>query len=367
VTSDTIAADIALKVSVTIGYTVLLILLSLSGYSFIEHRKEITFQDPRRRWRVSLFLSCLCASCEFTLFMPMIWYSWVPGVQDDICGGLDKFGAILYMLEKQFLYLFLYDRAKMVHMSLTLGIKRDKLLMYLRWMMFLTVTAGIPLTFYWAAFVTFTGSLYILPGDCIYVSIFPIVPVVFAITDISLAGGMFILFAAPLMRHRRMVKENSPIVGHKLDRLISRNAKLSFIAIASGLIALIGLATFNYLGAENPSMVYLRGWGGFMISWDHTVGLTAAHAMTNAWLPKKLQQFVTSRTGAGTEQESAGASSPKSKSNNKKPEPQNNKDEAVAFGAIVALETPDIDINEQQVDGAFMNGAGAAAVSPITE
>ena len=57
--------------------------------------------------------------------------------------------VFFYILEKQNVYLFLYDRAKIVHDSLTMDAKRAKYLSYFRWILWLTIIFGFALCFYW--------------------------------------------------------------------------------------------------------------------------------------------------------------------------------------------------------------------------
>ena len=99
------------------------------------------------------------------------------------CKVLPNIIALCYMISKQFSYLFLYDRAKLVHDSLRLN---SKWIVTLRWMLFITVTLGVPICFYWAAFVAFSGTVTQF-GNCVNFSIYPQIIVAFVVSDFFLA------------------------------------------------------------------------------------------------------------------------------------------------------------------------------------
>lgn len=154
----------------------------------------------------------------------------------------------------------------------------------LRWQMFLTITLGIPITFYWAPFVAFTGTLDIVPNECIFLSIYPIVPIAFAITDVALAGGMSLMFLIPLLLQRKLIRGNlatfipTTAPGRSrgaIDRMITVNAKLSFLVILSGLLSLILMALLNWLASQDPNLNYMRAWGGGGVVVDTLVSLLA--------------------------------------------------------------------------------------------
>jgi hypothetical protein len=269
-------ADLANKACTMLEICIISVLLVFNCISSFENRKGINLKQPQKRWRISLLLSCTFSFLSCALNVATVWYPWQPG-EDVSCQWLFHISSMFYFIEKQFLYLFLYDRAKIVHLNMTLGPRQDRWMMYLRWMMFLTLTIGIPVSFYWSAFVALTGSLNILPGDCIFFNVYPQVPVAFAVSDLALAGGMTLMFLIPLLRQRRrirMLSLKTESLG-PLDKMIITNARFSFIAIASGLLSLIGFATCNYIASQDPSLTYLRGWGGFSVSCDIVLAVIA--------------------------------------------------------------------------------------------
>jgi len=242
---------------------------------------KINFKLLQKRWRVSLFLACFFALWLCILSIATVWREWIPGKEDASCAGVFETIALFYVIQKQFLYMFLYDRAKIVHLALSMGRRLDRYMLYLRWVIFHTITVGISISFYWAAWVAFSGSLDIIQGDCIFFSIYPVVAILFAISDFGLAGGMSILFIGPLIHHRNVMRTNkvnssSPNFARPLERMITVNARLSTICVLSGLIGLIGVSTTNFIASRDPtSLTYLRAWGAFLVSWDYVLGIAA--------------------------------------------------------------------------------------------
>ena len=156
-------------------------LIFLHVTALIENHDGLSLKNAHKRWRIALFFAVCFAF--FTLLLDGItdWYDWTG--KESSCQVIPIFIVLGYILEKQFIYLFLYDRAKIVHESLKL---KHKLLIFLRWCLFLTITIGVPIFFYWAAWVAFSGEVTPF-GNCIFYSVFPQVIVAFVVSDFFLA------------------------------------------------------------------------------------------------------------------------------------------------------------------------------------
>jgi hypothetical protein len=264
----------ALAFSASIGVIFTGIVLLLSLYSFVEHRKELEWGNPARRWRIWLLA---CVFCSFLVLVMDGTTTWHPWTGDELksCSMLANAITIFYVFEKQAVNLFLYDRAKIVHMSITLGQKRDRLLMMLRWLLYLTLVLGVPLIFYWVPFVAFDGIIATAETKCVYYCRIPIIPIVFFIADTCLAAGMLLIFLAPLYQHKSDIEritdqgQKMNLNTKSLDRMILINIRLSTVALLSGMIGLLGVAIFNFLYDGTPATLHLPIWGLFIISWDN--------------------------------------------------------------------------------------------------
>jgi hypothetical protein len=72
------------------------------------------------------------------------------------CYLVGSFATLMYIISKQFQLIFLFERAKVVHISLRLNSFRIKAL---RWLVFLGATIGVAVAFYWACFVLHHGAV----------------------------------------------------------------------------------------------------------------------------------------------------------------------------------------------------------------
>ena len=150
-------------------------------FAFVENHENISFSQAQKRWRISLFLAALFGL--FTLLLDGTIESRIWIGKEAACKLMPNFIALCYVMSKQFVYMFLYDRAKLVHDSLRLN---SKWIVALRWLLFITVTIGIPICFYWAAFVAFSGVVTPF-GNCIHFSVYPQIIVAFVVSDFFLA------------------------------------------------------------------------------------------------------------------------------------------------------------------------------------
>lgn len=265
---EVLAAAEALRVSTSIGALCTGTVLVLSLISFYEHRNEVTLTRAVHRWRIPLLGTVIFSFIVFCLDGSTVWRSWSEG---EGCNLFGIFITLCYVMEKQFLNLFLYDKAKVVHEALAMSATREKMLRMLRWALWLTLVAGVPICFYWAAFVALSASVS-PEGECIYFAVFPVVPVLFAIADAVLATGMLAIFLVPLWEHQDGLSQSAMGSGNTaFKRMIQRNIRFSLLAISSGVLGLSLFAMFNWLADGTPQTEHFRIWGLFVISWDNLV------------------------------------------------------------------------------------------------
>lgn len=261
-----------LRISASIGAVCTGTILILSLISLWENRHEISLSQSVHHWRLPLLCSVIFSFTVFCLDGSTVWKQWNEG---EGCQYMSIFITLCYVLEKQFLNLFLYDRAKIVHVGLSMEPSKAKVLKFLRWALWLTLVVGIPVCFYWAAFVALAAK--VLPdGECLFYATMPIIPIVFAVADSFLAAGMLIIFLVPLWEHQEAFKNTAmPSGNNKFNVMIRRNVRFSLLAIVSGVCGLSMLALFNWLYDGTSATQQFPTWGLFCISWDNLISTIA--------------------------------------------------------------------------------------------
>jgi hypothetical protein len=134
--------------------------------------------------------------------------------------------------------LFLYDRARIVHESMSLSAARLRYISILRSMLWLVLVIGIPVLYYWSIFVAFTGVVDTF-GNCVFFAILPQVVISFAVADAFLSLGMLLIFLVPLWHHTSHLKnsfDTAPTQIRTLHRVIQRNIICSSIALTSAFV-----------------------------------------------------------------------------------------------------------------------------------
>jgi hypothetical protein len=308
-TPQTEQAVTALIVNTAIGAVITGILFICGSISVFENRRKLSLSNPITRWRLSLLAAAMFSLCVFLLDGMLVWRSWTGNEYG--CEAITIPHVLFYCFEKQSMNLFLYDRAKIVHESLHIKGTKLKYIQYLRLLLWLTLVLGFPVFFYWSPFVAFTGVVFDA-GNCVYYVLYPIVPILFAISDAFLALGMSFIFLVPLMSHvKDMGSANNkalPVeVKHKkqLEKVVYRNLFYACIALCSGLVGLVTLSILEWVANadDNIHTNNYRIWASFAIAFDNFIGVTAVHLMTTGWLPRALQKrmkFVSTTENTGT-------------------------------------------------------------------
>ena len=121
--------------------------------ALIEDHSDLSLRSAQKRFRISLFFAALFGLATLVVDGALEWKNW-KGFEAD-CARMPAALVMCYIIQKQFVYFFLYDRAKIVHNSLKLNYK---LLVLLRWALILTILAGVPVFFYWIAYVSYLPS-----------------------------------------------------------------------------------------------------------------------------------------------------------------------------------------------------------------
>lgn len=192
-----------------------------------------------------------------------------------------------YLSAKQFVYLYLYQRLKIVQKMLQW---ESCLMKSIRWMIFLPITAGYPIIFYPIEFSMFTGL--IIAGFCVQATavIFPIY--LFAAFDLLMNLVLLALFIAPLTKQAQ-----NAMVRHRklLMKVAKRNLVYSSIMMISTLVYLfyiaINMSQIDF-HSNPPTLTVLQALNTGMNAVDTIISISACHAMDTVWIPAWLRTWL---------------------------------------------------------------------------
>jgi hypothetical protein len=267
------------------GLVVAFSLLCIESYTIFERWAQISWR--RAKSRVLLWLGLISLTGVLvTLTCVVVWWGNWLGREQSCSNLVAPLLPLLYITMKQCLYLFLFDRAKVVHDALKINGHSIRIL---RWVVFLACTLGVPFLTWWSFILHWRGK--VLPeGVCVEytVSIAGLCSV--AAADFILSFAMLILFLLPVMRHVQRIRDDelSPI----FRRTLRRNLWVSSIMLMSTLIALIAMSvqlSVSFGDSPDPSTEHLQIWATFFPLFDTIVTVILPHFLSGAWVPTKLR------------------------------------------------------------------------------
>lgn len=247
---------------------------------------KLSCTNPMRRWRIHLLLACLFSTAVSVMDGSLTWLNWTG--YDEACRNITIPHVLFYIIAKQFLYLFLFDRAKIVHSSL----KINSYGWFLD-LIYITIVFGIPALFYWSPFIAFSGRVY--ENQCISYAVYPEVAIAFSVSDFILGVSMSLLFLVPMYNHQRNIRNSKTlkpsVEDDNLRSLIRQNAIFSTLAIFTTLTALnVYAAIFWITRADGaPKTDYLREWCLFAMSIENWISLLFCHMMPSGWIPTRVR------------------------------------------------------------------------------
>jgi hypothetical protein len=268
------------------------VILILELIAFYQDRKRFSIWNPGTRWRLPLACVSTFSLVSLGLDGAYEWKNWAS--DPDGCYVSSGFITLFFVFLKQSINLFLYDRAKIVHLALRLD---DWRLIGLRWAIWLTIIFGIHAFFAWSYFLNFYGVVS-SDGDCIYKTKYPEVIISFAASDAALNLGMLMLFFIPLyLQAMRAPNANKLEAAQTLQTLIRRNMILSLSLTSIDIISLSVMTFFFYNteGVQDGSDEYKILWGNFAAVADQLVAVVLSHAMTGGWVPIQVRGLLKSK------------------------------------------------------------------------
>lgn len=267
------------------------VLLSLNLAGMVERLMKVGWsgilKTSIRRSFAALFMFCFLGTITVAIHTAMLFYDFTQAGGAESC--LHIVGALcgIFVTGKQFLFMFLYFRAKIVHEALRLnGFK----LVWLRRFIWSTVTLGIPVAFGWTYFLELFGKV-VPEGACVMYSADEIGIIAFGVCDLIFSFVLLILFVEPLRQHSKRISVHDG----KLEKVIRRNLIVGVLVMVSTLGALVALAVIltTVHGKDvSPDMEYLQILASLLPMMDLTFTLATAHMLTRAWMPTKVWHYL---------------------------------------------------------------------------
>lgn len=274
---------------ISISICGILFLLNLAG--LFERMMHVglsgLFQTTIRKSFVALFMFCLVGTTTIALHVVMVHHNFTAN-EEDTCNNIVGALVGLFVSSKQFLFMFLFFRAKIVHEALRLNSFR---MIWLRRLIWITITVGIPVAFGWTYFLVFFGKV-VPEGACILYSEIQASIIAFAVSDVVLSSTLLALFVVPIREHSKQLGlRRDP----KLDKVIRRNMVVAGLVICTTLTGLISMVVFLNIahGKNVPSNVeYLQLMATLLPLCELTFTLATAHMLTRAWMPSRVRKYL---------------------------------------------------------------------------
>jgi len=280
----------------------------LSGLAALElfnfYEKRSTFRKSRIARNNPLllfFITLLGLTAHITAFL--LWNTnWLIASPVLDCNALVQGGVVLmYVVIKQFIYLFLFERVKVVHDALHL---KDRTLIAFRWIVFAFATTGIPLAMYPLIFIYFRGSVIVVKNGTIGICFQHAtnqIPVFFlAVADLLMSITLLVLFVLPLFKH---IRRNVTADATRLYSLAKRNTIISLLMTIMTFLAMMFLAVYG-VQPDPTQMLHFQGNTVVAQLSDILVCTILAHFLSSGWVPgaiKKRMRITTSSKASRTD------------------------------------------------------------------
>ena len=306
--------------------------------NFYEKQKVFRKSRLARNNPLLLFVITLLALTAHIMSF-LLWdvnWIYVPNGLD--CNLLIQAGVVLlYVVIKQFIYLFLFERVKVVHDALHM--KNRKLIAF-RWVVFCFATIGIPVAMYPLIFLYFRGSVVIMQngsvGVCVQHAINHAPAFLLAIADLTMSIILLGLFVMPLVGH---IRNNVAADAKRLYFLAKRNTIVSLIMTLMTFLAMMFLAVYGV--QPDPSQVqFLHQNTSVAQLSDILVCTLLAHTLSSGWLPTSIKKRL---SGATVRSSKGSRTDPNASSKNTAPVTDSNqiKSKEVAVSVQSSSQSPE--------------------------
>lgn len=273
------------------GISICSLLLVFVLVGLAEKRKSLDFRkEPIHR--ALLWITCLITSCVVFYSLQFILNGKnFTGNEAQCSNIISPWTPFMWVLSKQFLYFFLYERAMIIHVSLRI---KNKYMDLFRYFVAGSIIFGIVVAFYWSFWVLFKGRVLYPEGCCVMITTNQAPLAAFAVADIALSSCMLFLFAFPLHRHLQNMRKSDSTkrAGNgAVLKVIIRNLCMSGLAMLSTFISLLTMDVLLTIAHNTDSpreLDYLQVYSALPASLDLLVSCGAALSLTSFWKPRFL-------------------------------------------------------------------------------
>lgn len=263
---------------------VILVLELLSLYQ----RRKIFFGKSRNREStlptlalaavtIAGFIEGLCGG--------MLWYlDWTNA--KEACNVYASALTVGYIMMKQVIYLYLYERLSVVHASMNFTHYSVNLI---RKLTLFSIVVGIPVAFYPVTIIYFGGHVS-AEGVCIQYTTNVAPVLAFAISDVGFSSLMLFLFVIPLTRFAQVLI-HSESKRNALYAIAWKNLVYSCIIMSSTIFMLLFMAIsefqlHNDADGNRVGFTYLHVLHSQFTEVDILINVVVSHVISTKWIPR---------------------------------------------------------------------------------
>ena len=258
----------ATRAILIVAVTISSVLLFLGAFTLLRAPRH--WRHAYYRLRVFQVLATVFNTGFLTLSIAEYYTVW----NEFSCWQIETVHLLCYILFKQMVDFFLYERAKIVHTSLRLN--HPKVIL-LRWGIFCSICCLA--VFAPSGFYGVFGVLVLEDGTCVQLVLVVAVAIVFAVGDIFLGIAMLLMFLIPLRSHLRKMAGQNEEMSHLMEQVIQTNFIISTIVLLSGFSAIMFLCTIFLLDWTQSNMIQWTIWAYFVNIIDTIVALVCIHSL----------------------------------------------------------------------------------------
>lgn len=291
--SDVETAVMAIYVLDIIGMTYSGLLLVLIPWGMFEQRKDMDFvNNPNARGCLWLFVVSALLMSFFAVEFTTYHFDYSNPALYDTCQHRAKFIPTCWIICKQFVYLFLFERAVVVHKSVDLS----RPFIWFRNLVGLLIVFGVGIIFYWGSISLFEGLIYLPEGVCVMATKATYFIVMFVSCDLVLSAALLFLFIFPLVKHLQGFKRTGmeDRFEDKLHDIMRKNIVLSALVTGSAFVSLVAMLVLIVEAENNPANQHFIIYAMFAPTLDTVVCLTLLLQISDLWKPRifKCKQDV---------------------------------------------------------------------------
>ncbi|KAH9253220.1 hypothetical protein BASA81_008902 [Batrachochytrium salamandrivorans] len=280
------AAILAIHTLDIVGMAYSGLLLVLIPWGMFEQRKDMDFvNNPTARGCLWLFVVSALLMSFFAVEFTTYSFDFSDPAMYDTCQHRAKYIPTCWIICKQFVYLFLFERAVVVHKSVELS----KVFLWFRDFVGLLIVFGVGIIFYWGSITLFEGLIYLPEGVCVMSTTATYFIIMFVSCDLVLSAALLFLFIFPLVKHLQGFKRTGmeDQFEDKLHMIMRKNIVLSALVTGSAFVSLVVMLVLVVEAEKNPGTnQHLIIYAMFAPTLDTVICLTLLLQISDMWKPR---------------------------------------------------------------------------------